>query len=144
MKIFLDSSALAQRYIDEPCSQIVEEIFLTTPEIGISVLCPVEIISALNRRLREGRIPRQPYRKIRSKLFEDCDSMEMISLEQEIISGAISLLERHILRASDALHIASARIWICDLFVSADQRQCNAAELSGLTVRYLSPGKPIK
>ena len=47
-------------------------------------------------------------------------------------------VERHPLRALDALHAGSAIVYQPDLFVSADRRQTEAADREGLAVMDLS------
>jgi predicted nucleic acid-binding protein len=47
------------------------------------------------------------------------------------------VLERFPLRSADALHIACASEWSTDLFVSADDRQCQAAGACGLRVEAI-------
>jgi len=53
MRLFFDSSAFAKRFIEEAGSQKIEELCQKASEVGLSVICFPEIISALNRRLRE-------------------------------------------------------------------------------------------
>lgn len=50
MKIFLDSSTFAKRFVDEPESQKVEDLCSQAMELGLSVICVPEIMSALNLR----------------------------------------------------------------------------------------------
>ena len=53
MRVFLDSSSFAKRFVEEPGSEQVEEICAEATELGLSVLCVPETVSALNRRRRE-------------------------------------------------------------------------------------------
>ncbi|MBP1602748.1 MAG: hypothetical protein H6Q06_2899, partial [Acidobacteria bacterium] len=53
MNVFMDSSALAKRYIEEPGSEVVEEILSSAASLGVSVICLSEVISALCRRRRD-------------------------------------------------------------------------------------------
>ncbi len=48
MRVVLDSSSLAKRYVQEPGSAEVEEILLGTSELGLSIICVPEIASAQN------------------------------------------------------------------------------------------------
>jgi predicted nucleic acid-binding protein len=50
----------------------------------------------------------------------------------------VILLARFDLRALDALHVAAAQAWSAELFVSADERQLQAAAASGLVVERLA------
>ena len=71
MKTVFDSSAFAKRYIEEAGSQQVAEILQEASALGLSVICVPEVVSALNRRLREGFIDRENYEKAKVHLIED-------------------------------------------------------------------------
>ena len=53
MKLSVDSSALAKRYIQEPGSEELEIFLQRASELAFSIILLPEVISALNRRLRE-------------------------------------------------------------------------------------------
>jgi uncharacterized protein len=59
LNIFIDSSALAKRYVQEPGSDRLEEILSSASTLGVSVLCISEIVSALCRRRRERKLSHQ-------------------------------------------------------------------------------------
>ena len=57
MRIFLDTSALAKRYVQEPGSgELTELLTSNTSEIFISTLAFVEFASAMGRKLRNKEI----------------------------------------------------------------------------------------
>ena len=128
MKIFFDSSAFAKRYIEEPGSDSVESICQNATELALSVICIPEIISAMNRRVREGAISQAQYRKIKTCLATETADVTIINLLPEVIADAIFVLENNTVRAMDALHVACALQWNADLFVSSDNRQLSAAK----------------
>ena len=137
MKTFLDSSAFAKRYIEEEGSQAVDDICNATSDLALSVICVPEIISALNRRRREKALSRQAYATAKRRLSEDVADAAIIDLTPAVIGTSTSLLEASVLRAMDALHVASAREWGAELFVSADRRQILAARKADLTARLV-------
>lgn len=137
MKAVFDSSAFAKRYIEETGSQTVEEILQNTEELGLSVICLPEIISAMNRRRREEIISLEDYAQIKDYLVEDIKDVILLDLTPSVIAKSITLLENNVLRAMDSLHVACAVVWQADLFVSADQRQISAAKWAGLTARQV-------
>lgn len=137
MRTFFDSSAFAKRFIEEPGSDEVEKICQKTESIGLSSLCLPEIISALNKRVREKSISRKSYFIIKKRLLEEIEDADLINVIPEIIARSILLLEKNKLRTIDAVHLASAIIWETDLFISADQRQIAAAKKSGLNVKII-------
>jgi predicted nucleic acid-binding protein len=134
---FFDSSAFAKRYIDETGSDIVEKICFESDSIAISSICFPEIISALNRRLRENNLSPKEYFLIKEKMIEEFDSLEIINVVPEVISKATLLLEKYNLRTLDSIHVASAIIWKPNLFVSSDKRQTSAAKKAGMKVKFV-------
>ena len=137
MKTFFDSSAFAKRYIVEEGSEEVDEICQTTDRLAFCVICIPEILSALNRRIREKIVSRSDYATIKGRLLEDARDVEIINLTDEVVAHSMLILEQHPLRAMDALHIACAQAWKADLFVSADQDQVRAAKRLGLFHRLI-------
>lgn len=137
MRLFFDSSAFVKRFVAEKGSDEVETLCLNASVIALSSICFPEIISAMNRRLREKSITRKNYRLIKNRMIEEFEDIEIINIVPEVISKSVSLLEKNNLRTLDALHIASAIAWKCDLFVSADKRQIMAAKKSGLKVKLI-------
>ena len=140
MNVFLDSSALAKRYIQEHGSDRLEDILSSASSLGVSVICVSEVVSALCRRRREGKLSRQEYLKAKQALFEDIEDSSVVNVADRVLARAVELLERWPLRSSDALHVASAAEWSAELFVSADERQCAAARAYGLQVERLPVG----
>lgn len=132
MKTVIDSSAFAKRYIEELGSQEVEEILQKATELGLSVICMPEIISALNRYLREGEISQKDYTQVKQQLADDINDVLLLNLTPAVVAKSITLLENNVLRAMDSLHVACAIEWQADLFVSSDWRQLAAAQWAGL------------
>lgn len=135
MKAFLDSSALAKRYIAEPGSEEVDALCQAADRLGLCVLCVPEIVSALNRRVRERRVSRADYVAVKARLLEDVRDAEIVNLTEDVVADALRILERGAIRAMDALHLAAARAWGADVFASADKAQLRAARLSALKPR---------
>lgn len=132
MKAVFDSSSFAKRYIVEPGSEKVDSILQNTSQLGLSLLCAPEIVSALNRRIREGVLPKAKYDQIKVQLAADVGDAVILHLTPDVIATAVTLLENNVLRAMDVLHVAGALIWQADLFVTADRRQFAAAQQAGL------------
>ncbi len=117
-----DSSAFAKRFIEEPGSEEVNELCQKASELGLSIVYFPEIISALNRKAREGTLSKQNYSTLKRQIAEDIEDAQIINLHPEVIGKSISLLELNVLRSLDSLHIACALEWEADLFVSSDKR----------------------
>jgi len=134
MRVFFDSSAFAKRYVQEAGSDDVLSWCERASEIGLSGVALPEIVSAFCRLLREKRISRKQYHSLKVSLFEDVRDAAICDLSPEVIRHAILALEKNTLRGMDAIHIGSALALRTEVFVSADQRQCQAAKLAGLRV----------
>ena len=134
MRVFLDSSALLKHYIDEPGSRRVRTRLRKAQELLLSVLAWPESISALNRLRREGALDDAQYAVIKKRFAEDLASATIVALADDVLDTAVRCLEEAALRASDAIHVASAAVAGVDCFVSADRRQCEAARAMGLAV----------
>ena len=137
MKVAADSSALAKRYVEEAGSERLEQILQDAAELGLCILSVPEILSGLNRRLREHALAEQEYRRAKEQLLADAADATALPITSEVVSLSVELLETNVLRAMDALHVACALQWSADLFVTADKRQAAAARRAELRVAYL-------
>ena len=131
MKLVLDSSAFARKYILEGGTERVYQFLQDASQLALCVLLVPEIVSGLNRRLREQVISPDdnPFDK---KTANQCDTL---LLQITPISRKIKLLENNATRAMDALHVACAMEWQAKL--SADRRQVAAAKDAGLHTAFI-------
>ena len=138
MRVFFDTSALTKRYVEEEKSTEVRALCAEAAALGVSVLVLPEMVSTLCRLVREGRLSSDNYRSLRSALQVDLSDADLCDLSQDAFEQTLRCLERHPLRALDALHVGSALVYQPDLFVTADRRQAEAADREGLSVVDLS------
>jgi len=137
MRLFLDSSALIKRYIAERGTEQVVRFCREAEEIVISAICAPELISAFQRLRREGKLSSRQYRALKKDLAADLIQAATVRLDEVVLSRTVETLERTTVKTLDAIHIASAFEASCDLLLSADQRQCEAARKMGLRVEEL-------
>lgn len=140
MKLAVDSSALAKRYVQEVGSGKIDRLLQHASELALCIILVPEIISALNRRLRERVLPFKGYRKAKKQLLDDVRDATILQVTPAVVSRSVKLLESNVLRAMDALHVACALEWQADLFVTSDRRQLVAAMNTGLRTEYI--GQP--
>lgn len=134
MRLFIDSSALAKRYIAEQGTEIVVAKCAVADDIILSVLCVPELLSAFCRRRREGRMTTEQYEAAKAESLLDIEQADVIGITPEVTARAIECLEATPVSASDAVHIASAILSSPDLFLTSDRQQGKAARLMGLQV----------
>ena len=135
MKVYLDSSSFAKRFVDEVGSEQVVATCAEATELGLSVLCVPEIVSALNRRRRERKLTPSQYATLKRRLMEDVRDADIINLTASVVGNSVAVLEADPVRALDALHVACALEWEAGLFVSSDKRQLGAAKRAGLKTK---------
>jgi predicted nucleic acid-binding protein len=140
MKLTVDSSSFAKRYIQEEGSDKLDDLLQHASELALCAISLPELISGLNRRLRERVLTDRDYRKAKKLLLDDVGDATVLQLTPAVISRSVKLLENNVLRATDALHVACALEWKANLFVTSDRRQLDAAIHSGLRTEYL--GQP--
>jgi hypothetical protein len=134
MRVFLDTSALAKRYVVEPGSGKVVKVCQQADSLAVCVICLPELISTLTRLVREKKITKADYRTLKGNATTDLADIDICQLTPDVLATGVSLLETNPLRAMDALHVACAIAVETDRFVSADHRQLAAARKAGLKI----------
>lgn len=142
--LFLDSSALAKRYLSEPGTVWLRQQLASATTIIVSRITSVEIMSAVARRHREGAIDTNVVSGI-NRLLERHFRGEylVIDVNDTVTRNAIHLIKTHPLRAYDTVQLATARFVNQRLiaqqltpitFLCADTRLLQIATIEGLSV----------
>ncbi len=137
MKLAVDSSSFAKRYVQEVDSDKLDRLLQSASELAFCVILVPEIVSGLNRRLRERVFTIADYRAVKKRLLDDVRDATILQVTPSVVSHSVKLLESNVLRALDALHVACALEWKADLFVTSDRRQFVAAMNTGLRTEYV-------
>ena len=137
MKAYFDSSSFAKRFVEEEGSDKAETTCSQATELGLSVICIPEVVSALNRRKREHTLTAAQYDEAKQRLLDDVRDADIVNLTPSVVGSAIRILETSPVRAMDALHVACAIEWSAELFASSDDRQLKAAKKAGLKTRQI-------
>ena len=136
---YWDASALVPLIVSEPTSATMRSRLDEDSEIVTWVWTRVEIISAVERRTREGSLTRRQRREVLSRLNAFADTWNEVTEVLAVRSRAALLLARHPLRAADAGQLGAALLVNEQTasplrFECLDQRLVGAAELEGLRV----------
>lgn len=131
MSLYVDSSALLKRYIDEPDSDAAEKLIRSDPSLLTARHTIVEVRRNLARLLGEsdGGAARMAF-------AEDIRVFSIIELDEITCETAAGIAEMTGVRTLDALHLAAAqRVGGPAIpFLTFDVRQAQAARSLGLTV----------
>jgi len=141
MWAYFDSSAVVKVYVQEKGRAAVLRL-LRLHEVVVSAILPVEIRGALRRRAEENTIESSRLPVALNQLAADRAQWNLLAVSTEILWRAEQIVGRHSVRTLDAIHIASAKEFAERLqarvpFISADQRQIEAAAAAGLTVQQV-------
>jgi predicted nucleic acid-binding protein len=139
--IYFDTSALVKRYAEEKGTKIVANLLSSGELITTSILTYPEMEAAYEKKLRIKEISKESYKEAVGNFEKDwgVPVFSVIGLTSQVAYLAGSLVERNILRALDAIHLASAltakeHFGIQVLFISADDQLNKAAAPEELEV----------
>lgn len=139
---YFDTSALIKRYVEELGRREVLDL-LRKNRCVVSAILPVEVRSALRRRVAEKTLDGKRVPSVLKRLAADRAYWTVIEVSSEVLATAESLSGAHPLRALDAIHVASASLFgnrtasQTFAFISADMHQTKVAETLGLKTRYV-------
>lgn len=141
MWAYCDSSALVKRYVREPGRPMLMELLRRRACVS-SALLPVELRSAFRRRVGEATLDASQLPILLERLAADRLSWTLVPIGAEILGAAEALVGTYPLRALDAIHVASAKVFAARvpspvLFLSADRKQTEVASAVGLTARLI-------
>ncbi len=136
-RMLFDSSALYKRYQLEPGRDQVLQLGQLADEVVVAAHCRAEIASVLNRQRHDGFLPDLDYDRMMREVELEFDDFSVMPLNKRVEAFAIAAMCRARLRAMDALHIGTAMAVGIDLFVTADKRQAQVAQMVGLTTELI-------
>lgn len=146
--VYLDTSALLKLYIEEDGADRVTRVMEDAEDgqVVILDLTKVEARSAVRRREREGDIAAGDADRVLRQIEDDASSNFLVQPSTSaVIEEAARLIDRHPLRAYDALQLAGCLVVREGMpepvtFICADARLCNVATNEGLaTLNPLAP-----
>jgi predicted nucleic acid-binding protein len=128
--LYVDSSALLKRYVDEHDSEAAIELMATDPVLLTSRITEVEVRRNLSRLLDAATLD-----SARRQFAVDLDAFALMSIDAVICSDAARIAEQTLCRSLDALHVASAlRAGASTVVLTFDIRQARTARAMGLSV----------
>jgi uncharacterized protein len=138
---FLDTSALVKLYVQEPgTDRLLPLVGNRQNRFAVLTISVVEVRSAIRRRERAGDIDNQAATAILESLKSHLETRFIRqAINDTVIDAALELLDRHALRAYDAVQLAGC-IVLCAIaagaftFVCSDRRLLEAASLEQLKV----------
>lgn len=108
--LFVDTSALVKLYVRESGTEsMVAAARSSSWAVGILSVARVELASALQRRCATGDLDAGRARAIRARMERHAARRyHVVHVTDQVIERAVGLVERHQLRAYDAMQLAGA------------------------------------
>jgi predicted nucleic acid-binding protein len=136
---FWDASAIVPLLVEEANTQTVFRLLIEDSDIAVWRFSVVEAYGASARRTRDGSINLDTRLLGEAHLGLLISGWVEIEHEARVIKRALTLLDRHSLKAADALQLGAAAVLRDDAdvpisFVCLDQRLSAAARAEGFTV----------
>ena len=145
--MFWDSSALVPYLVAETQSREATTLLAHDRTPVIWWAAPVECMSAIERRRREGELGSDLYEEARRRILDLLRFTDVVEAHPVVRERAMRLLAVHALRAADSLQLAASLVF-CDerphgeAFVCLDDRLREAAAAEGFTVVPESQTRP--
>ncbi len=130
--VYLDTSAIVKRYVAEPGSDKVRDLYLKAYSgevlISFSVWNIGEFLGVIDRARRSKRLGEYDYDLVRRRFLGE--TMRMVKLKiasitplkMRILRDSWILLEKYHIHEADALQIASAKYIESERFLTGDER----------------------
>ena len=130
MTLYVDTSALLKRYVEERDSDAAEQHMASDPVLVTSWLTEVELRRNITRLLVGEDLLRT-----RRLVQSDLDAFAVVNLDVATCNEAARIAEQTLCRSLDALHLAAARrAGELTTFLTFDVRQAQAARSIGMAV----------
>jgi len=120
--IFMDTSALVKRYIEEQGSSEVDNYYTPGNQIAIAPITTIEFYSALSRKRNDQSIEEDTYHEAVISWQAEKQHYDSLPLNDALRECAITILKRNRLGTLDSIQLASAILISSQEFVVADKK----------------------
>lgn len=139
MILYLDTSALAKKYIQEHNSEKVIAWMDQAELVGTAILTRAEMAATLTRAVKASRLPQEGVDKTLYDFRADWRHFQRIAVDESLVARADVLACDYGLRGYDAIHLSSGITWqeaiqLPVTFATFDSELRDAARKSGLLV----------
>jgi len=133
---YIDTSALVKLLITEAGTDAVADLWARVDDTYASLICYAELRSVIAGAIRSRRVDEWTRPATRERIDDLWARVAAVDVDEPLVRAAGELSDRHGLRASDAIHLASA-LRIAEgstTFVAFDAPLRDAAAAEGLIV----------
>jgi predicted nucleic acid-binding protein len=109
--IYIDTSALAKRYIAEKGSERLHMLLSQHAVVATSRLTYAEILSAITRRHRAADVSIPDMVKVKKEFRADWERFTVVEVHAGVSQFVDRVIEKYALKASDSIHLSTA-LWL--------------------------------
>ncbi len=123
MVIYMDTSSLIKRYVEEQGSCDVDKYFNSEINIWISPITIFEINSALKRKVEDASINNDTYLKAVDFFVQDYKHYSIVSFDVELIGKVLEVIKSsRSVKTLDAIQIGSALLSGAEKCITSDTK----------------------
>lgn len=137
MRVFVDTSSLFKKYVNEPGSDVFENTLSRATEIAVSPVTWIEMNAAIERRLTGRSLSAEQADWLRAEAKKDFTYFFQVLWNENLENKAVELIRKHALKTMDAVQLASGFLSESELFLTSDQKLYKEAKKVLRHVRYV-------
>lgn len=137
MKVFIDTSTLFKKYVDEPGSAAFSQLLNETDEIIVSPLTRIEMHATLSKYVREKFLSPENLAMMKTEITTDFNFFSSVSWNDDLEIKAVELAQKLSLKTLDVIQLASGLLSKADCFVTSDRQLFNQANKLLSKVRFI-------
>lgn len=137
MLIYLDSSAIVKRYIEEEGTETIDDIFDNAEKGKVKIFFSLwnvgEAIGVFDKYKRRDLIGEDELEETLGKFAGEfiklarIDQLELIPLHTNLVTDSIEIILKYHIYEGDAIQVISSKHCNCDLFLTADKQLVEVA-----------------
>lgn len=137
MRIFVDTSSLFKKYVNEPGSDVFEKTLSHATEVAVSPATWIEVNAAIERRLAGRTLSSEQADWLRAEAKKDFTYFFKVLWNENLENKAVEFIRKHSLKTMDAVQLASGFLSDSDLFLTSDQKLFKEAKKVLRHVQYV-------
>ena len=122
MRIFVDTSSLFKKYMEESGSEAFGKLLTDATEIAVSPVTWIEINAIVERCFRGRLLSREQAEQLRIEIKKDFFYFGRMLWNENLEAKAVEVVRSYALKALDAIQLASGILSEAELFVTSDQK----------------------
>ena len=128
MRLFVDTSSLFKKYVDESGCEVFEKILSKASEIAVSPVTWIEMNAAISRCLRSNVLTPEKTEWLRTEIKKDFAYFLLVVWNENLENKAVQLIREHALKTMDAIQLASGILSGAETFITSDHQLHRAAK----------------